>query len=192
MSQAIAIANYLLDRDADARRQGRRLPPMTPMKSLKLVYYAHGWFLGIHNAPLVTDERVEAWKLGPVYPSLYHAAKKFGNGPIKGPLVETDWDIPQGPPPTLEDEFRTLNPGRVAAWLDNIFADMGGETAFALSDATHLRGSPWDVVYNGAFDGSPPRNQDIPQSFISKYFSEWVKNGSPPTLPTPTREALTG
>ena len=192
MSQAIAIANYLLDRDREARREGRRLPPMTPMKALKLAYYAHGWYYGTRGRPLVTDERVEAWNFGPVYPSLYHAAKRFGDGPIKGPLTEVDWGVAQGPPPTLEGEFHQTDPADVADWLDNIFADMGSETAFALSDSTHLHGSPWDVVYNGAFDGAPPRNQDIPDSLIRDYFRDWVRDGAPPTLAVPSREAIAG
>lgn len=40
-------------------------------KLQKLVYFAHGLHLAIFDRPLVTDEIVQAGKLGPIFPSLY-------------------------------------------------------------------------------------------------------------------------
>ena len=51
------------------------------MKVQKLVYYAHGWHLGLADAPLI-GELVEAWRWGPVIRSLYAALAEFGNQPI--------------------------------------------------------------------------------------------------------------
>lgn len=45
------------------------------MQVIKMAHIAHGYSLAIHNEPLV-DEAVEAWKYGPVVPSLYYRAKK--------------------------------------------------------------------------------------------------------------------
>ena len=44
------------------------------MHVLKLVYVCHGWMLGIHGAPLIT-EPVEAWTYSPVVPTVYHRYK---------------------------------------------------------------------------------------------------------------------
>src|SRR5277367_2017193 len=70
-----AVANYFLDR---ADQSGKKLDPM---QLLKLVYFAHGWYLADSGAPLI-DEMVEAWRYGPVIPSLYHEFKAFGKNPI--------------------------------------------------------------------------------------------------------------
>lgn len=51
------------------------------MKLQKILYFAHGWNLGLGLGPLI-DDRVEAWKWGPVIPTVYHEFKKFGTGPI--------------------------------------------------------------------------------------------------------------
>ncbi len=70
-----AIANYFLDRAADAG------DAPTPMKVQKLVYYANGFYLAIFGEPLI-DEQVEAWAYGPVIPSLHREFLEYGNGPI--------------------------------------------------------------------------------------------------------------
>jgi uncharacterized phage-associated protein len=70
-----AVANYFLD---CAQRSSKKLDPM---QIQKLVYFAHGWRLAAIGAALI-DEMVEAWRYGPVIPSLYHEFKSFGKNPI--------------------------------------------------------------------------------------------------------------
>lgn len=70
---AKAIANYFLETHPKN---------ISHLKLQKLVYISHGWYLGIFDKPLITDEYVEAWKYGPVFPSLYHEFKMFGSKPI--------------------------------------------------------------------------------------------------------------
>ena len=182
MSQAIAIANHLLDRDDAARARGERPPVMSPMKAIKLAYYAHGWYYGIHGRRLVTDEQVEAWPWGPVFPSLYHAAKHFGNGAIQGPLHETDFGRVLEEVPRLNTEFADRDPEEVARWLDDIQAQWGVYDAIFLSNSTHLHGSPWDVIYNGVYGGHPPKRTDIPPELIKKYFRQWHEKQTPQAL----------
>ena len=67
-----AIANYFLDL---ARAQEKAL---TPLKIQKLVYFANGWHLAIKGVPLI-NEQVEAWRFGPVIPSLYTHFERMGN-----------------------------------------------------------------------------------------------------------------
>ena len=79
-----AVANHFLEL---AKRDGQTIDPM---KIQKLAYYAHGFFLALYDKPLL-DDRVEAWKWGPVIPSLYHEFKQYGGGPIVGLATDVEF-----------------------------------------------------------------------------------------------------
>ncbi|MPX98361.1 DUF4065 domain-containing protein, partial [Salinivibrio sp. VYel6] len=81
-----------------AKKKGRYL---THMQLQKLTYIAHGFKLAISGGQqgLISDP-VNAWKFGPVIPSLYHDLKRFGNGYVpelnKGmQIANEDVDIVQ-------------------------------------------------------------------------------------------------
>lgn len=72
MLTAEQVADYflrLVDEDAG--------DGISNLKLQKLVYYAQAWHLAITDEPLFLDE-IEAWKHGPVVPSLYIKYKRFG------------------------------------------------------------------------------------------------------------------
>jgi antitoxin SocA-like protein len=77
--QARVVANEFI-RLAEA--DGRAL---TPLQVIKLAYIAHGWMLALYQRPLISDS-IEAWKYGPVIPTLYHALKKYGAGSVTGTI----------------------------------------------------------------------------------------------------------
>jgi len=60
MIDSIDVAEYILN----------KLGPMTAMKLQKLVYYCQAWHLAWTEKPLFSN-KIEAWKNGPVIPSLY-------------------------------------------------------------------------------------------------------------------------
>lgn len=99
---------------------------LTPMQLLKLVYIAHGWFLGLHGRPLVNED-VEAWPYGPVIPSLYHRYKKYGSHPIE----ESADAKPSG---FDGDEERTM---------EQVWHGYGSRSGVSLSALTHESGTPW-------------------------------------------------
>ena len=102
----VAIANTFWD---IARSAGRSVDPM---KIQKLVYFAHGWHLGLEKGPL-SSEHAEAWRWGPVFPDLYHSVKKWGRDPIDEPIitfVDVQWTAPQLSP---ADEFALQLTNRV-------------------------------------------------------------------------------
>ena len=68
----VLVADYFI---ANARG------PLTPLQVIKMVYIAHGYSLAILGEPLV-EEAVEAWRYGPVLPSVYYAAKRYGGDGI--------------------------------------------------------------------------------------------------------------
>ncbi len=70
MYSSITVANYFLSKGWEEH------VAITPMKLLKLVYVAHGWYLGGTGEPLIHDP-IMAWRYGPVIPSLYHEVKKY-------------------------------------------------------------------------------------------------------------------
>lgn len=166
-----AVANFFLD---IARAEGKDL---SPMKLQKLVYFAHGWFLGLSDEPLI-DEQVEAWPYGPVIPSLYHEFKRFGNEPITEPASELDFDdsLPGGcafRTPSIEDN-PAGNLKYTREFLKRVWDIYGVYTATQLSNLTHEPGTPWDQLLR-RYNGHLPKSTDIPQETIRDYFKSQAK-----------------
>jgi uncharacterized phage-associated protein len=128
--QADAVANeFLVD----------RLGTISPMKLQKLVYYAHAWSLALYDKPLVS-ERLEAWEFGPVWPSLYHEFKRFGNSPIMRLAVEIDEDLNEINP-RVRDDDETAKGLITKVW--DLFGDL---SAVQLSNMSHAENEPWVQV----------------------------------------------
>lgn len=106
----------------------------TPMHVIKLVYLCHGWMLGICERPLIV-ESAEAWRYGPVVPTVYHAYKSFG-----GEAIET---VPRDRSKEFDEEQIELMEAVLDAYRDH--------TALALSAITHQPGTPWHRVYRGGW-----------------------------------------
>ena len=134
--KACAIANFFLERAGQEK-------PVTQMKVQKLVYFAHGWHLGITQKALI-NEQVEAWPYGPVIPSLYQELKRWGADPItelittveyRGSLASGKLELATPKVPEEDTETHEL--------LEAIWAVYGQWTAGQLSMKTHEDGSPW-------------------------------------------------
>lgn len=157
---AKAIANYFLDL---AEGSGQTL---NPMKIQKLVYFAHGWHLAAYNRPLI-DEQVQAWRYGPVIPSLYHEFKQYGSGPITGRAT------------TLEcyesGSLRLVTPAvgdeEVMSLLSTVWEVYKNYSAIQLSNLTHEKGSPWDQTFA---QSEGRKSVDIPDDLIRRYFDTAV------------------
>jgi uncharacterized phage-associated protein len=105
---------------------------LTPMQLLKLVYIAHGWMLGLHGEPLISN-RIEAWKYGPVIPDLYHQIKRFRSRPVTEALK-----VP------VDDSLNDLEADLVA----QVYRAYGGMDGIQLSSLTHQPGTPWDETFS--------------------------------------------
>ncbi len=172
--QAIATANYFLDK---ARRGRGPRHDVSPMKVQKLVWYAHGWHYGLKGRPLVRDEQAEAWEWGPVFPSLYRASKSWGNQPIQKPMAVGVGPAGGGWTPTLRSEFD--DPGAIVPFLDSVWEKYEHYSAVQLSNSTHDPGTPWHEVYVVDYGRNPPRGTDIPPDLIKSYFSRWAAGERP-------------
>ena len=123
---------------------------LSPMQVQKLVYFSHGWHLAFDQGALCS-ERAQAWRWGPVFPSLYHSLKHRGSGAIQE-AIKVPW--------VITDEFASDLIGRV--W--QVYRDM---TAIALSQLSHDPAGPWQLVRTQSHGD---RNADIPDPVIRDYF----------------------
>ncbi len=161
--QVEAIANRFL---AIARSSGE---PLDPMKIQKLVYFAHGWHLGLGGGPLCAD-RVEAWRWGPVFPELYHCVKRWGNRAIRKPLEIRDFDGRHYRWTTPEVSGEPDFSRRVIQRVWDVYGHMSG---WALSQLTHEKGTPWDKI-RASYPGM--RDVEIPNELIQQYFEEKARS----------------
>lgn len=156
---AAAVANSFLD---VAKSAGE---PVDPMKLQKLVYFGHGWHLGYGRGAL-SAEYAEAWRWGPVFLELYHAVKIWGGRPIMEPVraVEINHGSIRRSTPRIPSGEDFANKLVKRVW--EVYGHMSGP---ALSQLTHERGGPWQVIR----DRSP--GEVIPNSLIRDYFAQQLQ-----------------
>lgn len=125
---ATTVANEFI---ALAEGAGR---PLTPMQINKLTYIAHGFSLAVFRRPLIR-EAVEAWKYGPVIPSVYRKLKRFGSSVVDEQIAPPFL----GRAELLDDDDKKL--------IRIVFDKYGYLTGSQLSHLTHKPGTPWEVNY---------------------------------------------
>jgi uncharacterized phage-associated protein len=143
---SLEVANFFLNK----ARQERR--PISNMKILKMIYFAHGFYLAANNKPLVMDE-IQAWEHGPVEPKLYNKLKRFGSGNIDLTKVEL---------PSIN------NDSEIEDFLCSFYEQTANLTAFELSELTHSPKSPWHKAWLRG------RNSVITDKDMTKYFSSLI------------------
>ena len=134
----------------------RRKIETTPMHVLKLVYLAHGWMLGFTDRALIY-EPVEAWTYGPVVPSIYHRYKSFGGDPITGERIDQSERFDT-------DQLETIELV-VEAYKDY--------TALELSNITHQKDTPWDIIRRESGTGTI-----IPNELIRDFYRRRINESS--------------
>lgn len=151
---AKVIANYFIGKSITDPKAA-----LTPIKLIKLVYIAHGFYLVFKDNPLI-NEPIEAWRYGPVVASLYQEFKEYGNTPITQ-LAEIEKEIPP------EDQY-TLQ------FLNNVWNKYGDIDGLQLSTWTHEKYSPWYAVWEEK-KGKLTKNHPINNTLIKTYFSTLLK-----------------
>lgn len=155
---ARAVANLLLDL-ADVRQL-----QLTQVSLLKLLYFAHGWYLAKTETPLIKQD-FEAWQYGPVIKVIRDEFKSFGKNPITSRARRLDlFTSKRG---IVAPELRSEDINLVEMVLDAYHRF----DAWQLSEMTHEAGSPWDRIWNS----SEPtgrlalriRNEDIQRHFLT-------------------------
>lgn len=141
------------------------------MKLLKLVFIAHGWVLALldNTDGILNEERVEAWKFGPVIPSLYHEFKHCQNSPItewsQSTVNETDdWFESK---PIFIEQTDVHDKERLVKVLDFVWESYKTYSPWGLSQKTHELDTPWQKTY---VDGE--KGLIISDELIKKYYKE--------------------
>jgi len=149
-----AVANYFIDR---SRKDHVAL---TNLSMQKLVYFAYGWIMGYTNERLFYD-RIEAWRHGPVVPSLYHQLKQYGHNQISRKLVDYDYD---------KKEFFSWNIRKETAlrkMMRKVWNRYKALPPQAMTALTHKPGTPWsETVARSGY------NAGISDELIFNHFSE--------------------
>jgi uncharacterized phage-associated protein len=159
---ARVIANFFLDYGAE------RNQPVTIMSLLKILFFAHAWHLGKTNLPLV-GQPFEAWKYGPVSRVVYDQFRLSADKPIgeratvlnvaTARYETAKWHA-------IDEETKTL--------LRNVFDYYSRFHPFRLSDLTHEKGGPWDLVWSEA------TRRAVPGMVISDdSIREWFQQSRP-------------
>jgi len=137
------ITDYIIWR---AHRHGSFI---SNLKLQKLLYYAHAWYLALHDKTLFSH-RIEAWVHGPVVPSVYRRFKEYGFRNIDAAVER----------PVLDAE--------TAAFLDDFLRQYLPFDAYALEQMSHQE-DPWLDARGGAAPDKPSRAQ-ITDAAIRRYF----------------------
>ena len=123
------------------------------MQLLKLSYISHGWMLGLCGQSLFSDH-VEAWKYGPVIPSVYHKYKRFGYSHISTKIKD------------LRESFDDIS----HAIMNRVVDVYGKYDGLYLSSLTHQPNSPWDLTFKKFGEGAM-----IPHDVIEDYYKKLSK-----------------
>lgn len=164
---AITIANYYISKS----KQDKPEHELTVLRLVKLVYIAYGHALTkLLNRCIINPrfDKVEAWKLGPVIPSVYHTFKYNGTNPVTelgGYLRTADdgYGVRMICPEVPEDEKD------LKKLLDIVWRKYNRYTTAEIIDLLHREGTPWEVCYK------PNCNCEIPEEYTRMYYENVVK-----------------
>jgi uncharacterized phage-associated protein len=154
---AIAVANFFIDIAQDEHVNIYQLGLM------KRVYITHGFCLALYDQSIL-DSRydvVEAWKNGPVIPSVYHSFKYNRDNPIteKAISLEINDESFKFSTPELEDE--DIQEVAYAIWKRYL-----SMSDIDIVKLLHRKGTPWYLCYEEG------KNNKIPDSYTRLYYKK--------------------
>lgn len=160
---ALSVANYFIELSQGEKK------PITQLGLMKRVYIAHGFSLAINKLSLLDErfDRVEAWKYGPVIPSVYHTFKQYKYAPITEKAVVMEWNDADK---TLEFPYPELKNANSKKVVEMVWKRYHDFTDNELVTLTHKDGTPWRVCY---VEGS---NVPIPDEITAMYYERLVQN----------------
>jgi uncharacterized phage-associated protein len=159
MANAVDVARYLIDLAKEDNNK-----TLTNMQLQKLVYIAHGLHLARNAGKPLLDKEINAWKHGPVIPSVYHAFKEYGDNAVDSTEGARNDDLTVGNTKAIEESYKIF----------------GGLSGWTLRDVTHKKGSPWyEIWYN---EGKTTYNAVIPNEVIERHYDKIVTEGKATVL----------
>lgn len=174
------VANWLLDKaEEEGSAHGKFL---TQIQLNKLAYFAYGFYAGDSGKKMFQND-IEAWKHGPVVPTLYHEFKRFRYSPItkkengRSYFFDEVNDTSITPSLTKEDIEDKEN---ILDALNFTWAILGNSTSGQLIEISHDESGPWceTIRRKGYSCDDPPYGLAIPFEKIEKYFKKILQNFS--------------
>ena len=127
----------------------------------KLVYFSYGFYLASWNKKLFS-EKIEAWKYGPVIPSIYYHLVRFGNQPVTEKVVYHSRSKDEQIKPEIDNGDKEL-----IDLLEAIYKKYGSLPESIFQKITHHPNSPWEKVYIADQDHTPLEDSHIKEHFRS-------------------------
>lgn len=176
MTDPRIIANYMLDVAA------QRGIAMTNLKLQKLLFFAHALSLAERKMKLVSGN-FEAWKYGPVHPTVYQAFKAAGPD-------EIDFRADSLNPVTRER--RPLDELADSATRDickRVILQFGHLSAGRLVDVTHAVGGPWHHVVSASKSGANIGLRIPDEVIVERYGRQKVSVTDAPRVGEPNEDS---
>lgn len=157
---ALAIANYYVEK----AKSDPEAPSLTLLRLVKYVYIAYGFALAIINRCIINErfDKVEAWKYGPVIPSVYHSFKYNGNKPITDKVGRLDEESADG---SMEFVYPYPEDKEVIAVLDFVWDRYKSYPTSELINLLHAKGTPWFYSYKQG------ENNEIYEELTKLYYT---------------------
>lgn len=166
-TSAATVANYFIDKAAESGTG------LTMLQLIKLVYIAHGWSLAALDRGVIGDEQIQAWRHGPVIPSLYHEFKRFGRSIITRKATDFIFsnENDQQDLFTVNSTEPSVDPSDsdLVFILDYVWAVYKQYSAGDLVSMTHQPGSPWSQCYS-----NDQQNRIIDDETIKHYYKDKI------------------
>lgn len=147
MAKVIDVAEYILEQMGET----------TAMKLQKLVYYCQAWHLAWTEQPLF-NEKIEAWRNGPVVPVLFNKHKglfKLQVGSLRKRSKKADF--------ILSAEEKEI--------IDRVLKYYGPKDPHWLSQLTHME-SPWKLARSRSVQtDDDSSSEEITHKSMFEYYS---------------------
>ena len=147
--KAMDVAKYIVTKSTEIGY------PVTNLKLQKLLYFTQGLSLSVFGKPAFNDE-IEAWRYGPVVPSVYSTFSLYGALDISRKY----------------DDFQ-INDGDILSSALYVLIKFKETNAFELVDMTHEKDTPWYNIYHGQCASPVIPQNDIKNDFSSRYIKTW-------------------
>ena len=158
---ALSMANYFIEL---AQKDGHEI---RPLRLMKLVYIAHGFMLAMLDRSVLNPrfDRVEAWKYGPVIPSVYHSFKHYGNNPVREKVGIITEEHADG---TVVTETPIVTDKDIMGVLDFVWNRYKDKPTPYLITLLHREDTPWAYCYRVG------KNVEIPEEMTKVYYNAIV------------------
>ena len=145
----VDIINYFLSLTDMDSGEG-----ISNLKLQKIMYYAQALHLALFDQELFED-KIEAWKYGPVISDMYHEFKIYKDNPLPSNALD-----------------QSLYSTEIREYLNEIYNTYSQCSGWKLRDLTHIINSPWNLVYK-----NKTSTLEIPNALMKRFYEVIISIG---------------